>query len=41
MKKQGVEYYGDLKEFKQKERKPNINKEYEMVQKIIEKKSKQ
>ena len=41
-KKQGIEFYGDLKEFKQREKKaPNINKEYNMIQKIIEKKKKE
>lgn len=41
MKKQGIEYYGDLKEWKGKEKKgPNIHREYDMIQKIIEKNSK-
>ena len=41
MKKQGIEYFGDAKEFKGKEKKaPNINQEYNKIQKIIEKKNK-
>lgn len=28
MKKQGIEYFGEEKEFKKKQKKPNLNKDY-------------
>lgn len=41
MKKQGIEYFGEAREFKAKERKgPNIHQEYNKIQKIIEKNNK-
>ena len=40
LKKAGIQLFGDAKEFKQKERKMNIGKDYEKIKKIIDDKKK-
>lgn len=41
LKKQGIEYFGTQREFKGQERRaPNLNRDYQKIQRIIEEKSK-
>jgi hypothetical protein len=40
LKKEGIQIFGDAKEYVQKERKYNINQDYAKIKRIIDEKSK-